>query len=118
MIGFIFLAVVITFAGILFLFILFYVDKGMTKDCGSVLSLKKSSYTELKKLFLHEKWDFDYIYPTSLFSDNAFYHAGIIRFGDVGYMVNIITWLRLILLQRKIRKNLSGFNLYKKPYKK
>lgn len=116
MIGFIFLAVVIIFMAVFFTLIPFYVDKRMTKDCGSVCKLKKSSYKELEKLFLNEKWEFDYIYPTSLFSNNAYYHAGIIRFGDVGYLVNIITWFRVILLQKKIRKNLEGYTKYRKPY--
>ena len=94
----------------------YLVCRDMTKEDRSVRKLKKSSYSELNKLFMNEKWTFNASYPNSMFSEHAYYHAGIIRFGEVGYLVNIITWYRIILLQRKIRKNLDGFDLYKKPY--
>lgn len=91
----------------------------MTKNSRCVKKLKLASYKDVKQKMISTHWEFDPKHPKSLFTENddAYFHAGIIRFEDVGYLLTPFGLLYAKNLQKKIRRNLKGFELYKKkPY--
>jgi len=61
---------------------------------------------------LSVKWKYKCNYPNSLFDAedywNNLFHAGIIRFGDVGYILTTYGYIRAFYLQKKIRKGFTG----------
>lgn len=97
-----------------------WVHHSMVKEDYQVKKLKKASYKEIKEKMLNTKWRFDPNYPHSLFGENFYdnyFHAGIFRFGDVGYLLTLYGYIRVNILQRQIRKSIVGSNSsYGKPY--
>lgn len=92
----------------------------MTKDCSNVRRLKRATFEEVKEKMLNANWVFVSRFPDSLFSPDFtgenYFHAGIIRFGDVGYLLTPYGYYRAMALQRQIRKALvGGSNITGKP---
>lgn len=97
----------------------------MTKNDAYVKKLKKASIREIKQKMLSVEWEFDRHCSDSLFGSNHdyntwkynnYYHASIVRFNGVGYILTPLGYLYSQYLQKKIRKGLEGFEDYKKPY--
>lgn len=92
----------------------------MVKGNDRVKKLKKASYADIRKKMLGVEWIWKQQYPNSLFTDGYpntnYFHAGVFRFGDVGYLLTPYGYIRASILQGKIRKGLPGYISIIKPY--
>lgn len=88
----------------------------MTKEDYYVKKLKCASFAELKEKMLSVSWRYDFSYPGSLFDGQEnYFHAGIYRFKDVGYLMTTYGYLKSKRLQKEIRKTFTG-SYSPKPY--
>lgn len=93
--------------------------QSMLKDSELVKVIKRATYNEIKEKMLSTKWVFNPDFPNSLFIDNykkAYFHADIFQWEGVGYLLTPYGYIRARFLQKKIRKTLPKYELYKKPY--
>lgn len=91
-----------------------------TKGNYSVKKLKKATFSEIKQKMLSIEWKYDSQYSHSLFDKKDFkanyFHAGIFRFGNVGYLLTPYGYWKASMLQRKIKKSLPDYISTCKPY--
>jgi hypothetical protein len=96
----------------------------MINDDSSCKIKKKVTFNEFQKKYCEVDWDLfvpiksKYYeskysgqlnpFPTSLFSKNEEneFHAGIIRFGNVGYKLTAYGYLRAVILKNQTIRNL------------
>lgn len=91
----------------------------MTTEEDSVKKLKKVTYRQFKHKALNTDWDVNYkssLFKKSLIISNgiALFHASIVRFEDVGYIMTPYGFFKASILAKKIVKR--KFKGYNKPY--
>jgi hypothetical protein len=98
----------------------------MTKGDNNVKRLKRATYKEIKEKMLSIDWTYNPNHKHSLFDyagqydlwGRNYFHAGIFRFGDIGYLLTPYGYLMAWRLQYKIKKALPTYTTGKKPYVK
>lgn len=93
-----------------FLHINVKVQHDMTKLLSGVSFFKKATYKEVKEKMLSVEWEIDRLYEDSLFDYKGgnHYHAGIIKFYGVGYLLSGYGLFMANRLQRKIYKKIDS----------
>lgn len=87
----------------------------MVKSSVRVKRIKKSSFKELKLMMDITNWEYDPKYPSSLFGKKyyeAYFHASIIEFNGIGYILTPLGYLMSRLYQLRIRKQLPEYKAY------
>lgn len=89
----------------------------MVKENYKVKGLKRVSYKEWREAMSSLNWTIDKRYPSSLFTtSDAYAHASIYRFGDIGYILTDFgSWRARMYIKSVFRKRYKLL-LLKKPY--
>lgn len=89
----------------------------MVKGDNKVKKLKRVSYKEWREAMSLFNWTIDTAYHSSLFtSSDAYAHASIYRFGDIGYILTDFGAWRASMYIRSVFRKQYKLLLLEKPY--